>query len=480
MRLIPSLTLVVFALFQSGAVQAQDKDKEKDKKPDVGVKEITEVLGKSVEEWVKEMHSKDRSRAEIAIKMITAFSQAKALLALDDLLNELANAPLARPLDANSRLAVITALGAIVGQNPEKVPAKKLEATLKALKKSLSDQQVLVRIRAMAALVAIGPPAEPYLADLLNDLILQIDVEQRVAAINSIGMIISRTQKRDPALMKRAVTSLGIQTNHVQMIVRINALNALQVIGPDANETVPNIILQLHDLKGTWEARQMAALALGTVGFDALHETANFKKSQTALIGALEDPCSQVRLAAIRGLETHGSPYVVEKIKDPKDPKKTSALVPKPFSEFAPVIKELDKVAFKDPEPGIQITATLAVMKLTRSVPKKNLAHLKYLMVHDDAAIRGQATQAIGLIGPKAKEMVPELMERLHDKEPAVQMFAIWSLSRMGTNAVIAIPALQKLIEDKKVEDPIKKAAKEAIDIIEGKDKKDTKDPKTK
>jgi HEAT repeat protein len=474
MRLILSVGLVLVALLSGAPIQAQVKDKDKDKKSEStsGIKEITEIAGKSFEEWLKEMHSPDKSRAEVAIQTIVNFPHAKAPQAVAEILTELG-----KPQDANTRLALISSLGTILSQAGNKVTPLQMKKGLELLNKALKDSQIVVRIRAMTALTAIGPDAQGSLKELMDDLLYPIDLDLRVNAINSIGIIMGRTlasaKKRDAQLQQlasRAVLLLSKATDHSQLMVRISALNALKFIGPDAYESIPQILVQLRDHKGTWEVRQAAALALGTVGYDRSFQNEKAQLGQKALIEALsplKEPCSPVRLAAINSLVMHGFP--INPKADPKAP-------PKGWPKTAPLIVALDRVADKDPEPGLQIAANLAVMRLTLSVPTENLANLTALMKHKDASIRGQATQAIGTVGEKAEKAIPALIDNLVDPEPAVKMLTIWSLGRMGTLAMDAVSSLQKLQVEKDSPDALKKAAKEVELIITGK----TKDKKEK
>ena len=63
---IPSLLVV---LFQAGTILSQDKKTDPDK-TEPPPKEIKEVGGKSMDQWIEELHSKDRGKGELAIRAL--------------------------------------------------------------------------------------------------------------------------------------------------------------------------------------------------------------------------------------------------------------------------------------------------------------------------------------------------------------------------------------------------------------------------
>jgi len=59
------------------------------------------------------------------------------------------------------------------------------------------------------------------------------------------------------------------------------------------------------------------------------------------------------------------------------------------------------------------------------------------------------AIEALGRIGPEAKEAVPALIKTLEDKDWNVRVCTAWALGQIGPEAKAAAPALCKLLEDK-------------------------------
>jgi HEAT repeat protein len=62
--------------------------------------------------------------------------------------------------------------------------------------------------------------------------------------------------------------------------------------------------------------------------------------------------------------------------------------------------------------------------------------------------VREHAAEALGDIGPEAKEAVPPLIEVLKDKEPRVRRDAARSLGQIGPAAKVAAPQLAALLKD--------------------------------
>ena len=105
-------------------------------------------------------------------------------------------------------------------------------------------------------------------------------------------------QLKEPAAYENlTVGNLARNLKHEDPEVRLEAVQALAEMGPDAREAVPvlnNTLLTDPD----WRVRGWSALALGRIGPAA-------KESVPALLEAMNDPNREVRRAAIRAL-----PYI--------------------------------------------------------------------------------------------------------------------------------------------------------------------------
>jgi HEAT repeat protein len=250
-------------------------------------------------------------------------------------------------------------------------------------------------------------------------------------------------ERVDPKYTNAAVELLKFQLRDKQLILRYRAITALGAIGPEARTAIPELLEQLGD-RETWELRQAAATALGVV---ANQGTAGPRQEvMPPLYSRLQDPAMQVRIAAVQALTFLG-PSLGEK---------------------DAYVKALLPVALKDPEPGLQIWARVAIIGAEEDFSNGNISPIVKHMASDDPGVRVQAIQAIGTMGQKAKLGIPGLIRALSDTEPLVLASALWALSRMESYAAEAIPVLQKISTDPNQSDYMKKMAKDTIAKITG------------
>jgi HEAT repeat protein len=366
MRCTFTIVLVGLCYVMPSSAQAQPKKSD--------TSQVLEVGGKTLEEWIKLIHSKDRSKAETAIRSILYFSPERAYQAVPDLLSELKRHTPSSPLDISIRVNLAISLGMILGNN---------------------------------------------------------------------------TKGADPKHMTEAVTLLGRLLKDSQSIVRYRAAEALRNIGPDAKAAVTDLLPLLKDT-GTWEVRQMAADAMGKIAYDGKHGPP--VPVLNVLYHTLGDSSYQVRFAAIQALVYLGPPA---------DPKMREGLM----NALAPV-------AAKDPEPTVEIWANMALISLNDGINARWLNPIMKFLKHSDPYVRGQAIQAIGTLGGnKVKAAAPILIDIVEDKDAPLPLVgsSIWALGRIGVWASDAIPSLEKIAEDPKQFEPLKKAAREAIDLVQGK-----------
>lgn len=381
MRYLFSLLSIagIIALVDPAVAQKSSK---KDKKPPEEPT-LTEFAGKSVEEWIKAIASKDRSKGEVAIQTVQRFGP-RSYEAIPVLLAELEKHTVSAPIDISIRVNAIMALGNIFSSFDDPQP-KHVERALKVLNRFLNDGQAVVRTQAALALGKLGPMAAGAIPGLKNTL-------------------------KD---------------------------------------------------RGTWETRQAAAMALGSVGQDPTGKKGPSTDAIIALGAALgTEPTSAVRLAIVQSLNRLGRGAAPSHQKQ--------------------LVQYLDPVSTtKEPEPAVRIWAHMAVMDLGNEISEKRLASIAKLLDANDPLVRVQAARALGSCGPKAKSAVRPLTDALKDKQTDVVLTSLWALGQMEGAAMSAVPAIKSIVADPKMPDPMKKAAELVIDTIEGRTKDKTKE-KTK
>jgi HEAT repeat protein/lysophospholipase L1-like esterase len=196
------------------------------------------------------------------------------------------------------------------------------------------------------------------------------------------------------------------------------------------------------------DLRASAARALGNLGGGA-------GAAVPALAKALEDPVPDVRSAAAWALGGVGEagaeavPALVSLLGSETASARAGAawalgrMGPKAKAPF--VINALIE-RFDDPDDAVRFRAGDAVLGLNPGpiALKPLLASLE----RTSALGRDAAAEALGGLGPAAREAVPALALALQDPREEVRWRAAWALGRIGGAARPAVPALIQAMED--------------------------------
>src|SRR5262249_16881024 len=145
----------------------------------------------TLEQWVKEIRSQDRSKGETAIRTVLLFGPERAYKAkaVQAILGELTAHLEGRALDVGVRVYGTVALGLIVGHT-EKPDPKLLKTTVAMLGQlAEKDSQALVRFRAAEALGVLGPRAEAAIPALTRAAKEYTAWEPRQAAVLALGKV---------------------------------------------------------------------------------------------------------------------------------------------------------------------------------------------------------------------------------------------------------------------------------------------------
>jgi HEAT repeat protein len=315
MRLIPPFAVAVSVLLLLCAAPfAQEKGQKPSSQAD-------EIGGKTLDQWAREISSKDRSRGENAIRTIMMFGPDRAYEAVPVLLKELSKPG----LDASIRVNGANALGLILGRMKDEPETRYVKDAVTILIRMLGDTQGIIKYRAAQALGRIGtrdigPEAKaaiPGLIRLVND---PITWEVRQAAVQALGFIASDNEDKlgpplnvqvalfgalnDPASQVRlgaiqSLTRLGAPANPDHRMKLLKSLEAVALKDPDASIRVwGHMAIMSVSHKVTQEhvtpiakmlqhaevaTRVQAAQALGAIGSEA-------KDTVPALVAALNDP----------------------------------------------------------------------------------------------------------------------------------------------------------------------------------------------
>ena len=190
--------------------------------------------------------------------------------------------------------------------------------------------------------------------------------------------------------------------------MRFQAAVALSSFGPDANFTVPALVILAKDAI-TWEIRGAACTALATAGIQQAGAGLD-GRAWLALLQAIHDPAFEVRKAALQGLLFLGKP-----------------------AQPADMVRENTALQslFNDRNEVIAIWARLCSMRINGVSDEQINAIAKHLKSHK-AEARAESCRALQFVDEWTPKKVNDLINRLDDKDAVT---AIWAQRCGRSNA---------------------------------------------
>lgn len=242
---------------------------------------------------------------------------------------------------------------------------------------------------------------------------------------------------------------------------RVEIMDALGCIGPEARAAIPAVLEQLESEAP--RARATAAETLGKIGgeIDGL---------RPRFAPLLNDDSADVRLQSgvallLLGADSHGvMPTLLEFIKD-DDPelciRALSGLRAAGPAAKAAVPKLIEALGYEGAVSAGFGSTPIALMAGTclAAIGPAAVPHLAGALEHDDARVRARAAEALGSIGPEAKSAVNALVKVLDDQgmvtfhcgcmgwEQTVGQAAMRALGQIGPGAEAAVPELVQRLE---------------------------------
>lgn len=247
---------------------------------------------------------------------------------------------------------------------------------LPSLVLALDDTEFSVRSAALRSVAQLGPVGMPALVDMLRNPELRFQAEQSLLQLgpqakDAVPLLVARLKPADELLSQAAT-------------------RVLVAIGTEA---VPALLLSLKDKDDSM--RQQTARVLGKLGTKA-------QTSSGALADALADPRLPVRLAAAEAL-----PRV-----DPGRLKDTLAVLQEALSDTNLTVRRraMDQAAWIGPPAALLLAECLK---------------------HANAAVRADAAQVLGQLGPTGKGAAASLSSALRDPDDGVRQAAATALVRV-------------------------------------------------
>lgn len=282
-------------------------------------------------------------------------------------------------------------------------------------------------------LPAVGSGSERSLTELLHQLQHPHEAGARLRAAESLA---EYGEHAVPALRRLLV--------HPDELVRSYACVALVRMGPAAVPAVPDLIAIGGNSVESEDLRQVAIFALGQVGPGAasalpmlqaaLRETRSpeFRREVICALAAIATPEAVARLIEL--LEG-GDRQDQESVLDGFSAQRHKAL---------PAAAALLAFAARHPDNDL---CDWVFITVTACGGEAALELAPYLR-SERIGTRRRAALALSRLGPEAVDAVPMLCETLHDDETLVRFWAAKALGNIGPEARHAAAALRQLLDD--------------------------------
>jgi HEAT repeat protein len=327
-------------------------------------------------------------------------------------------------------LALLAGAVPLLGQSkssdgmPYEIGGKRLDQWIQILQK---DKDASARQQAIHSIVAFRQSARPAVPALI-DATGYADALLRGDAAAALGMLGAMDKAMDPDDVPKAVAALSklVGSYETQRTVRLQATLALAQFGTRARSAIPAVSGNANESMH-WELRKGVCFTLGRIGMDTAKGPD--PAAMTTLTTKLTDPCAEVRLAAIMALSAMGlSPRSAEVALEKK--------------ALEPLLNDSDK--------QVAIWARVLLMFLDEKlITTANLGHLSKTLVKDpDPKIRSTAARALGILGGKAKQALPDLLAGLNDRETEVVLTVVGVLGQLSESARQVIPELERCMDD--------------------------------
>jgi HEAT repeats len=327
-------------------------------------------------------------------------------------------------------------------------PTEVLGKTFKEWVKEIHAKDPSRGEEATKTILAFGPDrAYEAVPEILKEInkhkTVNVDLALRVNCIVTVSTILRHQKKPDPGLLKDALAVYKMCLKDTQAIMRVRAVQGLPALGPIAHDAIDEVILVARD-PAAWELRKEGLQTLTIIAFD--DKGVPSPKLLPELRRALDDKSVQVKLTALNALS------LVSQANLPKADE--AANLAKLSSHLQ---SETDKVAL--------IWTHVTLMSATKDVNKKHVGPIAAAMKDADPKVRMQALTALSTVGPKTKPWAAlAVQEALDDPDASIGMTAIVTLVHL--HASESIPALQRIVDNKKASQVMREAAEEAVDQL--------------
>jgi HEAT repeat protein len=323
----------------------------------------------------------------------------------------------------------------------KKPPVKVAGKTIHEWLADMRNPDPSIRRDAIQAVQYFGPYSAPSVPMLVWTLNNDADSTLRTnAAI--VLMNVSVDNKDVPSVVK----ALKEQVRSLQVALRYHCVVTLGRFQEEAADAIPVLVSASTD-QTSWEIRQAACASLFQVGNDP--KKGPDTRAVAALINALRDPASKVRLEAVMSLATLG------KIENP---------------DLRIKMLQALQMRLKDREMATVVWAYFGLMVNSDQGNKVYLDALVRLLKTGDVPTKIQTLRALGLLKRDALPVLKDMIAALQDEDPFVKGTACAVLAEMkeSVDTSGAVDAIKKIIADEKTPRPLKNHAEDCLAKIQG------------
>ena len=276
---------------------------------------------------------------------------------------------------------------------------------VKLVVESANDKDLALKREAFQFALQVIPKPKEFEA-LYRDALKGPTKDIRYRAVQALWELDRKSLKGNLKILIDAVKDIGRDGYWY------TAVQALNVIGPDAKEALPALLEALNSQNGINNAYTIVP-AIARMGPDAVEP----------LVKNLASTNSQLQQTARQGLQSMGV-----------------AAVPK----LLPLLNDSDR--------RIRIEV-LTVLTSSGAIGKDAAPKLIELLKENDATVTSRALTLLGQLGPEAAEATPELVKQLAGggKNPNELRLFIRTLGQIGPGAKAAVPELKKLMKHQQV-----------------------------
>ncbi len=432
--------------------------------------EVTEIGGKTLDEWIKAIQSPDRSESTTAIKVVLKFTPEQARKALPVLLEELRKSK-TRKIDASVLVNAPTAILTILS-NQKDPPKNEIKEAIELFTGLLNDPQIVIRYRAIESLVPFGPNARQAIPQLIKLTRDPPTWETRQAATSALAAIARPTEKEKapPAEVMQALYARLSPTTEKASQVRLAAIESLRAL--TAAESKKSLAYETELDKATRDPKPLVRIAAQRALYDI---KPNLNKIRRAAIAKLlthkEDT---VRLAAVVALGQIGAdakdrlPDLERAVADRDQTVGAAALFAiAEIGKAVPAARSFLSELIQSPKADlpVRVTAAQALGRVGPSASDQRRMFSELLgNSKQDLALRLEAVSALANIGAAAADQISVLLKHAEDKDLPLAVASVLAVGSMGEAGQRAVPSLQAIAANKALPEQVRRAATEVVE----------------